>query len=248
MAKKTKAPKQNSKPRKARAKARAQAAPAAADPYAVTPSTADDAADQAAVAFAAGKARDLLAHLKAAHGADPLAQRLLVSQPRVVLLPPYAALQDGGSWLYGKFWYWSGALEISPRERTGALRSRPDLLMTLVHELAHAATAFAPVEEHGREWADALRWLAGVATRELGWDLTVPCRYCGKYALCAEFCRSCRREPVTDACRRPAARPALPPSMTPAFADYPADTRRRVCSAAWPYPWVAGLCAAAPVA
>lgn len=211
---------------------------AAASPYALVPTSAEETADQAVLAFLNDKYQELLKHLRAKYGTDVRVQRLLVNAPpKLSLKPAYAALEFT-SFVRGTFYHLTGALEISPRERDGTLRTKPDLLITLVHELSHGMNSFQSVASHGEEFLANFKWLAPIASKELKWDIQVPCWYCDRYGLCRDtFCPTCRHDPP---CRD---RPQRPETKIPPFAFYPPESRKRVCGAKWPYPWVKAMCA-----
>lgn len=141
---------------------------------------------------------DLKAHLAKQ---DPaLAARVAVVAD-VKLLPddaPPHRLPSGkvGS-ITGKFQHRTGTLWISRQDARGYKRSRPSMLMTLLHEMAHAVHGptknFDTHMPHGNHWNDTWMELLYHATQHMGWDVEARCAECTYYGLCdASQCPRCR--------------------------------------------------------
>jgi hypothetical protein len=96
----------------------------------------------------------------------------------------------------GKYQHRSGILWIANRGHRGRRRSRPSMLMTLIHEIAHAV--HGPVKNfdthmpHGEHWSSTWMTLLGHVTQHLGWEVEVRCSACTFYGLCeASQCPRC---------------------------------------------------------
>ncbi len=149
--------------------------------------------DQQQAALVQTRYQQLVNHLRANHANERRVQAMFVAVSDVRLMPEYVNNSGGSGYLYGLTNTQSGLIELAAREKDGTLRTESGILNTLVHELAHATLIFDELfNDHGPRWKEAYLWLANVATKELGWQLEVQCRYCKQYSICYQAaCPQC---------------------------------------------------------
>ncbi len=97
----------------------------------------------------------------------------------------------------GKFKHSTGTLWVGSRDGRGQRRSRQGMLMTLLHEMAHAT--MGPTQRgsgttpHNDAWKTVWLELLSHATTHLRWDVEVRCAECTYYNLCSQSqCPKCR--------------------------------------------------------
>ena len=96
----------------------------------------------------------------------------------------------------GKFKHSTGTLWVGARDGHNRERTRGSMLMTLVHEVAHASigpTNLANGTPHGEEWNKVWQRLLKHVTGHLKWDVEVRCAECTYYNLCTKTqCPGCQ--------------------------------------------------------
>ncbi len=120
-----------------------------------------------------------------------------VRDVRILRDPKVRQLPDGRvSFSSGKFKHSTGVLWVGSLDGYGRRRGRPDMLMTLLHEMAHATRGPTDLTRdiaHNDAWNDVWRRLLAHATQHLGWVVQVGCAECTYYNLCdTSQCPKCR--------------------------------------------------------
>jgi hypothetical protein len=96
----------------------------------------------------------------------------------------------------GKFKHSTGVMWVGGRDGHLRERTRGAMLMTLLHEIAHAGigpTNLAEGTPHGEEWKEVWTRLLKHATGHLKWDVEVRCAECTYYNLCSQKqCPGCK--------------------------------------------------------
>lgn len=147
---------------------------------------------------------ELRAHLE---NEDPglAGQISAVRQVRLLADPsPRKLANNRVATVSGRFTHKTGTLWVGSLDARMRRRTRPAMLMTLLHEAAHAAhgptldlTARLP---HGNHWGGTWRKLLDHATQRLGWEVEVRCAECTFYGLCEEEqCPACQWAQATCA-------------------------------------------------
>lgn len=97
----------------------------------------------------------------------------------------------------GKFKHSTGVLWVGGRDGRGRRRSQASMLMTLLHEMAHAT--MGPTRRdggatpHNPDWKKTWLRLLKHATGHMGWQVEVRCAECTYYDLCSQAqCPKCR--------------------------------------------------------
>lgn len=166
------------------------AAAAAREAYEDAARTDDD--DEA---WLEAKLDEMHAHL--AHSDPDLETRVrAVRDVRILRDPKARQLPDGRTgFSSGKFKHSTGVLWVGSRDGSGRRRSRGDMLMTLLHEMAHATRGPTDLTKdiaHNDAWNGVWMRLLTHATQKLGWEVTVGCAECTYYNLCdAAQCPKC---------------------------------------------------------
>lgn len=103
----------------------------------------------------------------------------------------------------GKFKHSTGVMWVGGRDGRLRERTRGAMLMTLLHEIAHASIGPTDLGEgmpHGDEWNGVWRRLLKHATTHLGWEVEVRCAECTYYNLCTKTqCPGCQWKQETCA-------------------------------------------------
>lgn len=128
-----------------------------------------------------------------------------VRDVRILRDPKARQLPDGRvGFSSGKFRHSSGVLWVGSLDGYGRRRSRGDMLMTLLHEMAHATRGPTDLTKdiaHNDAWNGVWQRLLTHATQELGWEVEVGCAECTYYNLCdAAQCPKCRWKATTQTC------------------------------------------------
>jgi hypothetical protein len=167
----------------------------AAEAYENTDARDDARDDDDDEAWLETRLRELHAHLAQV---DPELEDLVGVVKDVKILEDNAArrLPNGKiGFNSGKFKHSTGVLWVGSRDGHGRQRSRGTMLMTLLHEMAHATVGPTHRERgtpHDTRWGDVWKRLLRHATQHLGWEVEVRCAECTYYDLCAkEQCPKC---------------------------------------------------------
>lgn len=139
--------------------------------------------------------------------ADPeLAEQVSVVRDVKLLTDPRIRKLPNGKvgFRSGQFSHSTGVVSVGTMDSRRDRRDRSGMLMTLIHEMAHAVhgpvrdwDAHTPHDEH---WNGVWRQLLLHATRDLGWEVEVRCAECTYYGLCTQDqCPSCRWAQTTCA-------------------------------------------------
>ena len=178
---------------------RGEAAAAMAEAYENATRTDDD--DEA---WLEAKLAEMHAHLGSV---DPglEAKVRAVRDVRILRDPKIRQLPDGRvSFNSGKFKHSTGVLWVGATDGYGRRRGRGDMLMTLLHEMAHATRGPTDLTKdiaHNDAWNGVWRRLLTHATQELGWEVEVGCAECTYYNLCdAAQCPKCRWKTASQTC------------------------------------------------
>lgn len=127
-----------------------------------------------------------------------LAEQVSVVRDVQLLTDPRARKLPNGKvgFRSGQFSHSTGVLSVGTLDSRRERRDRSAMLMTLIHEMAHAV--HGPVRDwdahtpHDGHWNEAWRELLLHATRDLGWEVEVRCAECTYYGLCSQDqCPSC---------------------------------------------------------
>jgi hypothetical protein len=97
----------------------------------------------------------------------------------------------------GKFKHSTGVMWVGGRDGRYRERTRSAMLMTLLHEIAHAGMGPTNIADggmpHGEEWKAVWTRLLRHATGHLKWDVEVRCAECTYYNLCSQKqCPGCK--------------------------------------------------------
>lgn len=157
----------------------------------------DDPQDDADETWLEGKLAELHAHLSKA---DPELEEevSVVKDVRILEDADARKLPNGRiGFKSGKFQHSTGVLFVGGRDGKGRRRSRAGMLMTLLHEMAHAT--MGPTETsrgkipHNKAWRKVWMTLLKHATQHLGWEVEVRCAECTYYDLCeTKQCPKCQ--------------------------------------------------------
>lgn len=152
------------------------------------------AEDAQALAYVRETVRTFKRHLLTAYPDDERTKALVAKLRDVRLL--YRDKTPGAtSYTSGVFSHSTGVLSVGPRDGRGDLRSRASMNKTVLHELAHA-TRFKHIGEssHSPAWRTSFVWFLGIATKELGWEVDLPCSAATFYGLNKGDCPLCAWE------------------------------------------------------
>jgi hypothetical protein len=175
----------------------AAALAATADDGAAEPYTDDDGrTDEEDEKWLKSKLAEMHAHLADVEPALEARVRA-VREVRILRDPKARQLPDGRvGFSSGKFRHSTGVLWVGSLDGYGRRRSRGDMLMTLLHEMAHATRGPTDLSKdiaHNDAWNGVWRRLLAHATRHLGWEVEVGCAECTYYNLCKPSqCPKCR--------------------------------------------------------
>lgn len=139
---------------------------------------------------------ELHAHLSTANP-DLAAKVSVVKEVNILRDPAPRKLPNGKiGYNSGKFKHSTGTMSVGGRDGHNRERSRGSMLMTLLHEMAHASigpTNLAERLPHGEEWSGVWKQLLFHATQELGWEVEVRCAECTYYNMCTQQqCPGCK--------------------------------------------------------